>query len=78
MEPPAGSTAGGFVLQMRVPCRTGRPITQEYIDELGIDACAWFDHEVFIERFGMDKYMEKCGKLERAGERAPGSRCTST
>jgi len=48
--------------------RTGRPITQEYIDKYGIDAYAWFDREVFIERFGMDKYMTEYGKLEKHGE----------
>jgi len=53
---------------MNLPGRTGRPITQEYIDKYGIDAYAWFDREVFIERFGMDKYMAEYGKLEKAGE----------
>jgi kynurenine formamidase len=53
---------------MNLPGRTGRPITQEYIDKYGIDAYAWFDREVFIERFGMDKYMAEYGKLENHGE----------
>ena len=43
------SPAGGFVLQMQAPGRTGRPITQETIDQYGIEANAWFDREVFIE-----------------------------
>jgi kynurenine formamidase len=54
--------------QMNLPGRTGRSITQEYIDQYGIEAYAWFDREVFIQTFGMDEYMKEYGKLERAGE----------
>ncbi len=54
--------------QMNLPGRTGRSITQEYIDQYGIEQYALFDREVFIETFGMDRYMEEYGKLERAGE----------
>jgi kynurenine formamidase len=54
--------------QMNLPGRTGRPITQEYIDQYGIEAYAWFDREVFIQTFGIDKYMKEYGKLEKAGE----------
>jgi len=62
------SPAGGFVLQMQALDRTGRPITQEYIDQYGIEAYAWFDREVFIDTFGMNKYMKEYCKLEKAGE----------
>jgi hypothetical protein len=61
------SPAGGFVLQMQAPGSTDRPITQEYIDHYGIEADAWFDREVFIEDFGMDKYMKEYGKIGKAG-----------
>jgi kynurenine formamidase len=54
--------------QMNLPGRTGRSITQEYIDKFGIEKYARFDREVFIQTFGMDKYMEEYGKLEKAGE----------
>jgi kynurenine formamidase len=53
--------------QMNLPGNTGRPITDEYIDKFGIEAYAEFDREVFIETFGMDKYMDAYGQLERAG-----------
>ncbi len=53
---------------MNLPGRTGRPITQEYIDKYGIEAYAWFEREVFIQVYGMDRYMEEYGELEAIGE----------
>jgi hypothetical protein len=54
--------------RMNLLGRTGRPLTQEYIDQYGEEAYAWFDREVFIKVFGMEKYMQEYGKLEKAGE----------
>ena len=54
--------------RMNLLGRTGRPITQEYIDQYGEEAYAWFDRETFIKVFGMEKYLQEYGKLEKAGE----------
>jgi hypothetical protein len=61
VEPPAGLPAGGFVLQSRDPCRTGRLVTQEHIDELSLDAYVRFGRGTPIERFGMHKFVAEQG-----------------
>jgi kynurenine formamidase len=47
---------------------SGRPITEEYIEQFGIEAYAEFDKEVYIQIHGKEKYMEKFGELEAIGE----------
>ncbi len=46
---------------------SGRPITEEYIEEFGKESYARFDKELFIETFGQDKYDELYGPLEAIG-----------
>jgi kynurenine formamidase len=54
--------------QMNLPGNSGRPITEEYIEKFGLEAYAEFERDVYIEVFGMDKYMEAYGQLERANQ----------
>ena len=46
---------------------TGRPITQEYIDEFGEEAYAEFDRELYIKLHGKEAYDKKFGELEAIG-----------
>ena len=46
---------------------SGRPITEEYIEEFGKEEYAKFDKELFIEVYGQDKYDELYGPLEAIG-----------
>jgi len=47
--------------------KSGRPISEEYIEKYGKEAYAEFDKDTFIEVFGKEKYMEAYGKLENHG-----------
>ena len=64
--------------QMNLPGRSGRPITEEYIDKYGVEAYAGFERDVFIEIFGMDDYMQSTASSSRSARGAPGSPATST
>ena len=46
---------------------SGKPITDEYIEEFGIEAFAEFHKDTYIKVHGKEKYMEVFGKLENAG-----------
>lgn len=43
---------------------SGKPITEEYIEQFGEEAYAEFDKEAYIKLHGIDKYNEKYGELE--------------
>lgn len=60
-----GKNAGP--LGMNLNGYSGKPITEEYIEQFGIEAYAEFNKETYIKTFGMDKYMEAYGKLENHG-----------
>ena len=47
--------------------KTGKPITEEFIDKFGLEAYAEFEKDTFIKVHGMEKYMEAYGKLEDLG-----------
>ena len=56
--------------QMNLPGDSGRPITEEYIEKFGIEAYAEFERDVYIDVYGMDKYIDaKFGELEAIGQR---------
>ena len=46
---------------------SGRPITEEYIEQFGIEAYAEFDKFTYIEVHGQEAYDNKFGKLEEIG-----------
>jgi kynurenine formamidase len=46
---------------------SGRPITEEYIEQFGIEAYAEFDKETYIEIHGQEAYDKKFGDLEAIG-----------
>ncbi len=53
--------------QMNLPGKSGKPITEEYIEKFGIEAYAEFHKDTYIQVHGKEKYMEAFGKLEAAG-----------
>lgn len=46
---------------------SGRPITQEYIEQFGEEAYAEFDKELYIKLHGQEAYDKKFGALEEIG-----------
>jgi kynurenine formamidase len=46
---------------------SGKPITEEYIEQFGIEAYAEFDKETYIKVHGQEAYNKKFGKLESIG-----------
>jgi kynurenine formamidase len=46
---------------------SGKPITEEYIEQFGEEAYAEFDKFTYIKLFGKEAYMKKYGDLEAIG-----------
>ncbi len=69
LDHPLHTTMGknGGPLGMNLNGNKGVPITDEYIEEFGMEAYAEFNKAAYIEAFGKEKYMEKFGFLEDHG-----------
>jgi kynurenine formamidase len=61
--------------QMNLPGNTGKPITEEYIDQFGIEAYAAFERAVYIEVHGQEAYDAKFGDLEALGNEGTWEPC---
>lgn len=59
---------GPMTLAMNLAGKSGKTITEEYIEKFGIEAYAEFEKDAYIKTFGLEKYMEVYGKLEAAGQ----------
>ncbi len=59
--------ANNGMTRMNLLGASGKPITEEYIEQFGIEAYAIFDKEVYIKIFGKEAYDEKYGELEAIG-----------
>lgn len=59
---------GPSTIAMNLAGKSGKTITEEYIEKFGIEAYAEFEKDVYIKTFGLEKYMEVYGKLEAAGQ----------
>jgi kynurenine formamidase len=53
---------------MNLPGNSGRPITEEYIEQFGIKSYAEFERAAFIKVFGIKKYQKAYGMLEASGQ----------
>ncbi len=73
LDHPLHTTMGknGGPLSMNLNGDLGVSITDEYIEEYGIEAYAEFNKETYIKVHGKEKYMEKFGFLE--GHRLEGT-----
>jgi kynurenine formamidase len=54
----------GGSLAMDLDGYSGKTITEEYIEQFGIEAFAEFNKETYIKVHGIEKYMQAFGKLE--------------
>ncbi|MDF2791437.1 MAG: cyclase family protein [Neobacillus sp.] len=66
LDHPLHTTMGknGGSLGMNLAGYSGKTITEEYIEQFGIEAFAEFNKETYIKTFGEEKYVEKFGFLE--------------
>jgi len=67
LDHPLHTSIGENGTNMNLMGYSGRPVSAEFIEKFGIEAYANFHKETFIRIFGMEKYMEKHGKLEALG-----------